>query len=56
MHEAATVKNLPRQVLEAMVHIEKMKASDGFWNELGFELEDIEYSVNELKLLTDPEM
>ena len=39
-----------------MVHIEKMKASDHFYNELEFEVEDVEYSVNELKLLADPEM
>lgn len=38
-----------------MVHIEKMKASDGFFNEMGFDLEDIEQSVEELKLLPDPD-
>ncbi len=38
-----------------MLHIEKMKASDGFFNEMGFELEAIEQSAGELKLFSDPD-
>ena len=56
MFEIQKEKKHPANILEAIAVQEKSKASDRFYNELGYEIQEVQYSIERLELDKDPEM
>lgn len=56
MFDAANFKGLPQPALEAMATMEKMRADDKFFNEMGFEGIDVSLSFERLSLWEDKEL
>jgi hypothetical protein len=55
MYEIVRTQKLQPAMINALIKVEKVRADDTFFNETGFEEEDVEPSVQRLGLTTDPE-
>ena len=55
MYDIVRSQKLAPPMINAIIKVEKLKADDIFFNETGFEEEDVEPSVAKLNLQDDPE-
>lgn len=55
MYEIVRTQKLQPAMINALIKVEKVRADDTFFNDTGFEEEDVEPSVQRLDLTKDPE-
>ena len=56
MYDIVRSQKLAPPMINAIIKVEKLKADDIFFNQTGFEEEDVEPSIKELGLEEDPEL